>query len=116
MEVSKKDWKLYREKMPQWQEAYMERLAKEYIELLSQDKSSAERFWTLEKRIKEDKKKPGVIVEMSRSHMLWDIIGLISDEAITLDDLNDFSEEFKEEVAFVLERSKRIYTYIEDDE
>ena len=56
MEISKRDWKLYREKMPQWQEAYMERLAKEYIELLSQDISSAERFWTLEKRIKEDKR------------------------------------------------------------
>ena len=26
MEVSKKDWKLYREKVPGWQEAYMEKL------------------------------------------------------------------------------------------
>lgn len=26
MEVTKKDWKLYREKIPKWQEAYMEKL------------------------------------------------------------------------------------------
>ena len=25
MKVSKRDWKLYREKLPEWQEAYMER-------------------------------------------------------------------------------------------
>lgn len=113
MEISKRDWKLYREKMPQWQEAYMERLAKEYIELLSQDISSAERFWTLEKRIKEDKKKPGVVVEMARSHMLYDIIGLIDDKAITMDDLNEFSDDFKEEVLRILNH-KPIY-YEEDD-
>lgn len=35
MEISKRDWKLYREKIAQWQENYMDRLNKEYIELLS---------------------------------------------------------------------------------
>ena len=35
----------------------MERLNKEYIELLSSnDKNASERFWELEKRIKKDKK------------------------------------------------------------
>ena len=114
MEISKRDWKLYREKMPNWQEAYMERLAKEYIELLSQDISSAERFWALEKRIKEDRRKPGVIVEMSRSHMLYDIINLIRDEAITIDDLNDFSDEFKDAVLCILNYTPIFYD--EDDE
>lgn len=35
VEISKSDWKLYRERVPQWQEHYMERLTKEYIQLLS---------------------------------------------------------------------------------
>ena len=30
MEVSKKDWKLFRACIGEWQEAYMERLTKEY--------------------------------------------------------------------------------------
>ena len=34
-EISKQDWKLYRERVPQWQEHYMEQLTKEYIDLLS---------------------------------------------------------------------------------
>ena len=47
-----KDWKLFREKLPEWQEAYMERLAKEYMELLSSDRQASDKFWELDKRIK----------------------------------------------------------------
>ena len=35
MEVSKSDRALFRTKVPQWQEIYMDRLEKEYIALLS---------------------------------------------------------------------------------
>lgn len=31
---TEKDWKLFRSKIADWQEAYMDRLNKEYIELL----------------------------------------------------------------------------------
>ena len=33
MEISKADWKLFRERIGVWQEAYMDRLNREYIEL-----------------------------------------------------------------------------------
>ena len=46
-EISKSDWKLFRQKMPDWQERYMERLDKEYIELLSSDKPASTKFWEL---------------------------------------------------------------------
>lgn len=63
MEISKKDWKLFREKIAGWQENYMEHLNKEYMALLSlEDKKASEKFWELEKRIKKDKKQPGVIL------------------------------------------------------
>ena len=32
---SEKDWKIFKRKIPEWQEAYMERLNNEYIELLN---------------------------------------------------------------------------------
>ena len=32
---SEKDWKLFRKKIPGWQEAYMDKLNKEYIENLN---------------------------------------------------------------------------------
>ena len=37
MEVNEKDWKLFRKNLPDWQENYMEKLIKEYIEFLKGD-------------------------------------------------------------------------------
>ena len=68
MNISKKDWKLFRERLSGWQENYMEGLVKEYANFLNDDKKPAsEKFWELEKRIKDDKRYPEVIMEMSKS-------------------------------------------------
>ena len=42
---TKKDWALFREKIADWQEAYMDKLNKEYIELLSGEGKPSEKFW-----------------------------------------------------------------------
>ena len=87
------DWKLFRKRLPEWQENYMEKLISEYKNLLEKEMDASEKFWTLEKRIKRDKKKSGVIVEeMSRSTMDIHILNLLHEGAITLDDLDGFSE------------------------
>ncbi len=54
------DWQLFRKRVLDWQEAYMDRLGREYIQLLSGDCAPSEKFWNLERRIKEDKKRAGV--------------------------------------------------------
>ena len=64
MEPSKSDWRLYREKVSGWQENYMERLIKDYITYLSSDERASTKFWKMEKRIKADKKTPGVCIEL----------------------------------------------------
>ncbi|WP_028043659.1 hypothetical protein [Candidatus Stoquefichus massiliensis] len=64
-EFTEKDWKLFRKKIANWQENYMDKLNKEYIELLSEDINPSEKFWDLNKRIKEDKEKVGVCAQMS---------------------------------------------------
>ena len=71
MDISKKDWKLFRERLSSWQENYMEGLVKEYANFLNDDKKPAsEKFWELEKRIKEDKRHPGVIMELKKSEVI----------------------------------------------
>lgn len=102
MESLKRDWKLFRERIGKWQEAYMERLTKEYIELLSGSESASEKFWKLEERIKKDKRNPGVIISLSKSNMLYDMVALLNYGVITAEDLNEFSAELKEEVNFYL--------------
>lgn len=101
---TKKDWTLFRNKSVDWQEAYMDRLNKEYIELLSEDINPSEKFWRLDKRIKEDRKKTGVQLEMSRSNLIYNIISLISDGAISFEDLEEFSDELKETISVLVKR------------
>ena len=69
MEPSKKDWKLYREKVPGWQENYMERLIEDYVSYLSSTEPASTKFWTMEKRMKQDKKTPGVCIEIRNRNL-----------------------------------------------
>ena len=61
-------------------------------------------FWRLDKRIKEDRKKTGVQLEISRSNLIYNIISLISDGAISFENLEEFSDELKETVNSFIER------------
>lgn len=101
---TERDWRLFKNKIADWQELYMDRLNKEYIELLSEDTNPSEKFWKLDKRIKEDRKKTGVQLEMSRSNLINNIIFLINDGAISFENLEEFSDELKETVSVYIER------------
>ncbi|MDY2762200.1 MAG: hypothetical protein SOU09_09080 [Faecalimonas umbilicata] len=73
----------------------MNKLNKEYIELLSGEGRPSEKFWTLEERIRKDKKDTGVQLKMSRSNCIPNIISLLNEGVITMEDLDEFSDELK---------------------
>lgn len=51
------------------------------------------------KKIYEDYKSPGVLArDVSRSNMFIILLGLLRDGAITMDDLDEFSDELKEDI------------------
>ena len=64
MECNDKDWKLFRQRLPEWQEAYMEKLIEEYKSLLTNSMNSSEKFWELDKRIKSDKNQAVLLFKM----------------------------------------------------
>lgn len=101
---NEKDWKLFRKKLPKWQEQYIDQMNKEYKEILAQDKKPSDIFWELENRIWQDKKKTGVMIRKrnSRSNMWIHIIELLEEGAITLNDLSDFSEDLQEKARWVV--------------
>ena len=72
--------------------------------LLQNEKSASAKFWELEKRIKQDKKSPGVIIDMRRSTAINNIVNLVLDEVISLDDLKEFSDDLKEAVKYMVEK------------
>lgn len=101
---TEKDWKLFRSKIADWQESYMDRLNGQYMEILSENANPSDKFWKLDKRIREDKKKAGVQVRMSRSNLIYNIISLLNEGAINFEDLEDFSDGLKETVEAFVDR------------
>lgn len=67
-------------------------------------KKASTKFWELEKRIKQDKKSPGVLIDMRRSTAINNIVSLVLGEVIALDELEDFSDDLKEVVKFIVEK------------
>ena len=92
-QFQEKDWKWFRKKLPEWQEAYMERLTQEYIRLLSGEENASDRFWELEKRINRDKKCVGVVANMRRSMMVNNLVALVADEVIRPEDMDGFCDD-----------------------
>lgn len=92
------DWKLFRSRVPEWQESYMEKLNREYVELLTGDGLPSEKFWALCRRVNKDKRTAGVSVEMRRSALIDNMAALYRLGAIDDDDLEGFSDELKEAV------------------
>lgn len=97
-EISNADWKLFRERLASWQEAYMERLAQEYIEILSGEGRGSQKWWALEKRIKQDSKSPGVVVKLRKADVPWILRDLMEWEVITPENLEGFSDGLVERV------------------
>lgn len=102
LEVKESDWKLFRKRMPIWQGSYIDRLNQEYIQILSGDGLASDKFWKLEERIYKDRKRVGVVAEMRRSRMFFNLVSLINDGAITEKDLDGFSEELVEAVKYLV--------------
>jgi len=76
--ITKKDWKLFQERVPDWQEKHMEKLVDDYVKIL-QDKIKlpSEKFWELEKRIKVDQRTPGVSLRLEKSEAFYNILYLL---------------------------------------
>ena len=108
--VPKSDWKLFRAKLPDWQEAYMAKLNREYIQLLSGDESPSEKFWKLDKRIKTDKRSPGVHLQLSRTDLFYSLLALLNDGVICFEDLKDFSDDLRGTVRAFSERQFSDYS------
>lgn len=101
IEIKETDWKLYRSRIGDWQEAFVGKLLDEYSAIINDEKLPSERFWELHDRIKEDSTKTGVIARNARSSVISNIVHLLQEGAITDEDLDGFSDELVERVKFL---------------
>lgn len=96
MEINKKDWKLYLELLPKWQEKYMSQLMDKYLSLIKEDTHASKKFWKLEEEIKKDKNTYGVRVEVKKGEMINVIRWFINKKVIDKKELVGFSSSFIE--------------------
>ena len=81
MEISKRDWKLFREYVPKWQTRYIGKL----------------------ERIRKDKKHPGVSIEISKGDAVYDLVLLCRTGVIDMSDLEEFSDSTRDAVRQLLD-------------
>lgn len=104
-DVTKKDWKLFQEKLGGWQENYMDRLIQEYITLQQSEAAPSQKFWAINNRIREDRKRPGVQLTLEKKETPRLLAWLIRGHVISLEDLSDFSEDMQNSVKQILKQS-----------
>ena len=103
MEISKRDWKLFREYVPKWQTRYIRNLNREYIELLSCDGDAADHFGDLEDVVRHANKRTGVRIIISERDALYDLVLLCRTGVIDMSDLEEFSDSTKDAVRQLLD-------------
>ena len=64
--------------------------------------NASDHFWKLEKRIKQDKRHPGALIELRKSNAIWDIAMYVRNKVITIDKLEGFSEDLIDAVKLIL--------------
>ena len=106
----KRDFKLFREKIGGRQERYIARRNQEYIALLQrEDHMASENFLDLYKKMKQDKRDAGVaIYDLTKSNFDLYLMILLNEGAITMEDLEDFSDELKQSMKQHIENQKKI--------
>ena len=98
---SERDWKLFRKRLPEWQERCMQSLLDEYSAIIAAPEEPSTKFWKLERRLKQDISRVGVQAEMRRSSMHFNLLCLLNEKVITMSDLDGFGEELVASLAEV---------------
>lgn len=104
MKVLERDWRLYKERIADWQERHIGNLLEEYRKIIDSDLENSEKFWEIYDRIRDDKRSEGVMCERKRANMIEVIEALMIQGIIKPEDLDGFSEELKNEVEMFTSR------------
>ena len=96
--MNKTDWKLFQTLLPQWQEAYTARLCDEYAAILTGPYRGSDAFWEVKRLIRKDKKRLAAMAEVEKQEMPFVIAELLREQAITEEDLAEFSLGLRERV------------------
>ena len=96
--MNKSDWFLFQTLLPQWQEAYTARLCDTYAAILTGPYRGSDAFWEVKRLIRMDKKRLNAMAEVEKEEMPLIIAELLREQAITEEDLSQFSDRLRKRV------------------
>ena len=96
--MNKSDWFLLQTLLPQWQEAYTARLCDTYAAILTGPYRGSDAFWEVKRLIRKDKKRLNAMAEVEKEEMPLIIAELLREQAITEEDLSQFSDRLRKRV------------------
>lgn len=99
--VNESDWKLFRKRLPEWQERCMEQLAESYAALLAGPARHPTSSGSWRRGCARTRSCVGVVADVSRSEMYYNLLYLLDDKTITLEDLAGFSPDLRERLAMI---------------
>jgi hypothetical protein len=93
------DWKIFRKRIPEWRERYLQVKNMEMIGVLTdRNRTPTEQFWDAKEKMDEEAE---ILVDCldghSRSKMHWYLLIMYRHGLINSDDLEEFSEELREQ-------------------
>ena len=94
------DWKLFRKRVPQWRERYLEKKNRQLLGVLTQKgKTPTELFWETKDRIDQEAQ---ILIDCfdghSRSKLRWILLLMHRHGVIDSADLTEFSEALRQEM------------------
>ena len=81
-----------------------DKLNHQYIDLLNGNGLTSDKFWELNRRIREDRKSLGVQMELRKTDLPYTLVNLLHEKIITEDDLKQFSNVLQDAVKQLQER------------
>jgi protein-tyrosine phosphatase len=97
--MKESDWKIFRKRVPEWRERYLQITNKQIISVLSDNnKTPTEQFWDAKKKMEEE---ADTLVDCldghSRSKMHMYLLIMYRHGLVNNDDLEEFSKELREQ-------------------
>lgn len=99
---TERDWRLFSRKVDQWVERYYRIKNEDYRRILDGKSLDSKKWWNLHKQMKKDIHFLDEATEMSRSHLVQDLLYFYISGTISREELRAFSEDMQKSVMWEL--------------
>ena len=115
---TERDWRLFSRKVDEWVERYYRIKNEDYRRILDGKSLDSRKWWNLHKQMKQDIHFLDEATEMSRSHLVQDLLYFYISGTISREELRGFSEDMQQsvmrELGFLARGNRKLKKLMDD--